>query len=167
MLDNSALRDIAGKKLATPDAKRRAVHLIREQLGLSERRACDSRSTPARELGGARCTLSKATSRIAKEIPCGSYICIDPRLASKLADTIHNAKREVPRGGVNAGPVAVLIHSHSEDGAGFFFHIVSTLQHAGRSPPTTTLSAVKRQSWIPGTSYCLLVPTVPLVSRPP
>ncbi len=25
----------------TPDAKRRAVHLIRERLGLSERRACD------------------------------------------------------------------------------------------------------------------------------
>jgi len=40
MLDNAALKEIAGKKLVTPDAKRRAVHLIREKLNLSERRAC-------------------------------------------------------------------------------------------------------------------------------
>nr|WP_153006246.1 IS3 family transposase [Sphingomonas sanguinis] len=41
MLDNAALKEMGGKKLVTPDAKRRAVHLIRERLGLSERRACD------------------------------------------------------------------------------------------------------------------------------
>lgn len=40
MLDAAALRD-RGKKLATSNAKRREVHLIRERLGLREHRACD------------------------------------------------------------------------------------------------------------------------------
>lgn len=39
ILDNATLKDRG--KLVTPAANRRAVHLIREKMNLSERRACD------------------------------------------------------------------------------------------------------------------------------
>ncbi|MEN3168494.1 IS3 family transposase [Gluconobacter sp. OJA] len=40
MLDNAALKEIVGKKVVTPVAKRQAVRHIQEALTLSERRAC-------------------------------------------------------------------------------------------------------------------------------
>ncbi|MCP1239220.1 MAG: IS3 family transposase [Acetobacter sp.] len=40
MLDNAALKEIVGKKVVTPVAKRQAVRHIQEALALSERRAC-------------------------------------------------------------------------------------------------------------------------------
>ncbi|WP_438363378.1 IS3 family transposase [Sandarakinorhabdus limnophila] len=40
MLDIAVLKDISGKKMVTPDAKRNAVAHAREKFGLSERRAC-------------------------------------------------------------------------------------------------------------------------------
>ncbi|WP_264812693.1 IS3 family transposase, partial [Acetobacter oeni] len=40
MLDNAALKEIVGKKVVTPVAKRQAVRHIQEALDLSERRAC-------------------------------------------------------------------------------------------------------------------------------
>ncbi|MFQ5861400.1 MAG: IS3 family transposase [Dehalococcoidia bacterium] len=39
-LDNQALRELLGKKLVTPAVRRRAWLVAREELGLSERRAC-------------------------------------------------------------------------------------------------------------------------------
>nr|WP_254055688.1 IS3 family transposase [Ruegeria sp. EL01] len=41
MLDNAALKDLANKKLLTPDVKRRAVSDVMDRHGLSERRACE------------------------------------------------------------------------------------------------------------------------------
>ncbi len=41
MLDNAALKDLATKKLLTPDVKRRAVLDVMDRHSLSERRACE------------------------------------------------------------------------------------------------------------------------------
>ncbi|PHP19180.1 IS3 family transposase [Sphingobium sp. IP1] len=40
MLDNAGLKDLLGKKLVTPAAKREAVARLQAALGMSERRAC-------------------------------------------------------------------------------------------------------------------------------
>ncbi|HUD29503.1 MAG TPA: IS3 family transposase [Novosphingobium sp.] len=40
MLDNAGLKDLLGKKLVTPAAKRKAVARLQAVLGMSERRAC-------------------------------------------------------------------------------------------------------------------------------
>ncbi|HOT84118.1 MAG TPA: IS3 family transposase [Candidatus Defluviicoccus seviourii] len=40
MLDNAGLKDLLGKKMVTPAARREAVAHLQESLGMSERRAC-------------------------------------------------------------------------------------------------------------------------------
>ncbi|WP_315712583.1 MULTISPECIES: IS3 family transposase [unclassified Bradyrhizobium] len=56
MLDNAALKDLPGKEVVTPAAKRRAVaHLVRVH-GMSERRACKA-------IGCCRMTVRYRTSR--------------------------------------------------------------------------------------------------------
>ncbi len=40
MLDNAGLKDLLVKKMVTPAARREAVALLREELEVSERRAC-------------------------------------------------------------------------------------------------------------------------------
>ena len=50
MLDNSALKDLLGKKMVTPAAERDAVAHLLTAFGVSERRAC-------RVLGGCRMTM--------------------------------------------------------------------------------------------------------------
>nr|WP_183267566.1 IS3 family transposase [Acidocella aromatica] len=41
MLDNAVLKDLGGKKMVTPGAKREAVAHARAEFGMSERRACE------------------------------------------------------------------------------------------------------------------------------
>ena len=40
MLDNAALKDLLGKKVVTPAARREAVAYLRQAFEMSERRAC-------------------------------------------------------------------------------------------------------------------------------
>ncbi|MFC3725777.1 IS3 family transposase [Neoaquamicrobium sediminum] len=53
MLDNAALKDLVGKKMVTPAAKREAVAHLRTRFAMSERRAC-------RVLGCCRMTIRYA-----------------------------------------------------------------------------------------------------------
>ncbi|WP_376702531.1 IS3 family transposase [Mesorhizobium sp. ISC25] len=56
MLDNAALKDLGGKEMVTPAAKRKAVARLKEGFGMSERRACKA-------IGCCRMTVRYETSR--------------------------------------------------------------------------------------------------------
>ncbi|MER9708637.1 IS3 family transposase, partial [Mesorhizobium sp. M0204] len=56
MLDNAALKDLVGKEMVTPAAKRKAVARLKEGFGMSERRACKA-------IGCCRMTVRYETSR--------------------------------------------------------------------------------------------------------
>ncbi|MDT3686746.1 MAG: IS3 family transposase [Pseudorhodoplanes sp.] len=56
MLDNVALKDLPGKEVVTPAAKRTAVAHLREAYGMSERRACKT-------IGSCRMTIRYASTR--------------------------------------------------------------------------------------------------------
>ncbi|WP_141245918.1 IS3 family transposase, partial [Mesorhizobium sp. WSM3862] len=56
MLDNAALKDLGGKEMVTPAAKRKAVAYLKEGFGMSERRACKA-------IGCCRMTVRYETSR--------------------------------------------------------------------------------------------------------
>ncbi|PBB98903.1 IS3 family transposase [Mesorhizobium sp. WSM3862] len=56
MLDNAALKDLGGKEMVTPAAKRKAVARLKEGFGMSERRACKA-------IGCCRMTVRYQTSR--------------------------------------------------------------------------------------------------------
>ncbi|RWH74829.1 MAG: IS3 family transposase [Mesorhizobium sp.] len=56
MLDNAALKDLGGKEMVTPAAKRKAVARLKEGFGMSERRACKA-------IGCCRMTVRYETCR--------------------------------------------------------------------------------------------------------
>ncbi|QHO78845.1 IS3 family transposase [Bradyrhizobium sp. CCBAU 051011] len=56
MLDNAALKDLGGKEMVTPAAKRKAVAHLRGAFGMSERRACKT-------IGCCRMTMRYQTTR--------------------------------------------------------------------------------------------------------
>ncbi|UGY20665.1 IS3 family transposase [Bradyrhizobium septentrionale] len=56
MLDNAALKDLGGKEMVTPAAKRKAVAHLRDAFGMSERRACKA-------IGCCRMTMRYQTTR--------------------------------------------------------------------------------------------------------
>ncbi|NKL81342.1 IS3 family transposase [Rhizobium leguminosarum] len=56
MLDNAALKDLLGKEVVTPAAQRKAVAHLRNQHGMSERRACKA-------IGFCRMTIRYDTKR--------------------------------------------------------------------------------------------------------
>lgn len=94
MLDNAALKDLATKKLLTPDVKRRVVRDVMERHGLSERRACEltdlHRSVfQYQKQGQGDEALCKWLRELANERRRFGYCCLGILLARKGIELNH------------------------------------------------------------------------------